>query len=94
MIRNVAIVVALALSRWEKFFDVEVFKRVCSKKFRASEFEIGAVALYSSWKKKLKNPNWDPFHLVEDDNGNIKVFIQFFNFPNTSIFVSVHLHTM
>lgn len=59
--------------------DMEVLKRVCGKKFRTDEgheAETGVVALCSSWQKKLKDLEWDPFHNVKDDKGYIKVSIK------------------
>lgn len=54
--------------------DLNVIKRVCSKRFRSSEAETAAVALCSAWQKKLQNTQWHPFETVEDNNGKLQVF--------------------
>lgn len=54
--------------------DLNVVKRACSKRFRASEVETAAVALCSAWQEKLKNTLWRPFWTVEDEDGKLQVF--------------------
>ncbi|KAK6139568.1 hypothetical protein DH2020_026691 [Rehmannia glutinosa] len=50
--------------------DEEAFKNACELRFPPEEAEIRAVELCSLWQEKLKNPEWHPFKIVEDENGN------------------------
>ncbi|KAI3455251.1 hypothetical protein Pfo_011914 [Paulownia fortunei] len=50
--------------------DEKAFKNVCKLRFPPEEAEIKAVELCSLWQEKLKNPEWHPFQIVEDDRGN------------------------
>ncbi|KAL3639828.1 hypothetical protein CASFOL_014796 [Castilleja foliolosa] len=48
----------------------KAFRNACKKKFSSEEAEMKAVELCSSWEEKLKNPEWHPFRVVEDEKGN------------------------
>ncbi|GER57518.1 XH/XS domain-containing protein [Striga asiatica] len=52
--------------------DEKAFKTVCSKRFSSGEAEIKAVELCSLWQEKIKNAEWHPFRVVEDEKGNAK----------------------
>ncbi|CAA0822333.1 Factor of DNA methylation 1 [Striga hermonthica] len=52
--------------------DEKAFKTVCSKRFSSGEAEIKAVELCSLWQEKMKNAEWNPFRVVEDEKGNAK----------------------
>ncbi|KAL6563166.1 hypothetical protein OROHE_005753 [Orobanche hederae] len=50
--------------------DEKVFRNTCNKRFPSGEAEMKAVELCSLWQEKLKNAEWHPFRVVEDEKGN------------------------
>ncbi|GFQ06746.1 factor of DNA methylation 1 [Phtheirospermum japonicum] len=50
--------------------DEKAFRNACNKKFSSGEAEMKAVELCSFWEEKLKNPEWHPFRVIEDEKGN------------------------
>ncbi|KAK6120463.1 hypothetical protein DH2020_045800 [Rehmannia glutinosa] len=50
--------------------DDKAFKNACKLRFPPEEADIKAVELCSLWQENLKNPEWHPFKIVEDENGN------------------------
>ncbi|KAK6139550.1 hypothetical protein DH2020_026696 [Rehmannia glutinosa] len=50
--------------------DDKAFKNACKLRFPPEEADIKAVELCSLWQEYLKNPEWHPFKIVEDENGN------------------------
>ncbi|PIN04135.1 hypothetical protein CDL12_23335 [Handroanthus impetiginosus] len=50
--------------------DAKAFREACKLRFSMDEAEIKAVELCSLWQERLKNPEWHPFQVVEDDKGN------------------------
>lgn len=53
--------------------DEKAFKTTFSKKFPPGEAEIKAIELCTLWQERIKDPEWHPFRIVEDDKGNHKV---------------------
>ena len=56
--------------------DDKAFKNACKKRYPQSpteEADLKAVELVSLWQEKVKNLEWHPFRVVEDDKGNAKV---------------------
>ncbi|KAK6127860.1 hypothetical protein DH2020_038400 [Rehmannia glutinosa] len=50
--------------------DEKAFRNACNKRFSSGEAEIKAVELCSLWQEKLKDAEWHPFRVVEDEKGN------------------------
>ncbi|KAL6539090.1 hypothetical protein OROGR_011739 [Orobanche gracilis] len=50
--------------------DEKAFRNTCNKRFPSGEAEMKAVELCSLWQEKLKNAEWHPFRVVEDEKGN------------------------
>ncbi|XP_051136179.1 factor of DNA methylation 1-like [Andrographis paniculata] len=46
------------------------FKDACKARFSPQEADLKAVELVSLWQEKMKNPDWHPFRIVEDNKGN------------------------
>ncbi|KAG8379731.1 hypothetical protein BUALT_Bualt07G0119900 [Buddleja alternifolia] len=49
--------------------DEKAFKSACKNKYPAEEADIKALELCSLWQENIKNPDWHPFRVVEDDKG-------------------------
>lgn len=65
--------------------DEKAFKEACKQRYSPAEADIKAVELCSLWQEKLKNPEWHPFQIVEDDRGNAEVKLKTsLSFPVTA----------
>ncbi|GER54618.1 XH/XS domain-containing protein [Striga asiatica] len=60
------------------WIDENAFKTICRKRFSSGEAEMKADELYSLWQEKMKNAEWHPFRVVEDEKGNAKVHLNAF----------------
>ncbi|KAK6139548.1 hypothetical protein DH2020_026694 [Rehmannia glutinosa] len=55
--------------------DEKAFKNACELKFPVEGAPAEAVELCSVWQEKLKNPEWHPFRIVVDENGNAQILL-------------------
>lgn len=53
--------------------DEKAFKEACEQRYSPGEADMKAVELCSLWQEKLTNPEWHPFRVIEDSNGNAQV---------------------
>ncbi|KAL0342164.1 UNVERIFIED_CONTAM: Factor of DNA methylation 2 [Sesamum calycinum] len=56
--------------------DEKAFKSACKERFPPGEAEMKAAELVSLWQEKLKNPEWHPFQIIEDEKGNHQSLIK------------------
>ncbi|XP_011073344.1 factor of DNA methylation 1 [Sesamum indicum] len=56
--------------------DEKAFKNACKERFPPGEAEMKAAEVVSLWQEKLKNPEWHPFQIIEDEKGNHQSLIK------------------
>jgi hypothetical protein len=70
---------AIAIKRMGEL-DERPFLNACRKKYGSREYETKALEAVSNWQEEIKNPNWHPFKMIQQADGENKVFTEFFLF--------------
>ena len=55
--------------------DSKPFYIAAKRIYSAEEADVKAVELCSLWQEYLRDPNWHPFKILTDKEGNSKVFV-------------------
>lgn len=56
--------------------DEKPFKTACKTRFPPDEAEIKAAELCSLWQESMKESEWYPFQIINDENGNPKILLK------------------
>jgi hypothetical protein len=57
--------------------DNRPFLNACKRKYGNRDYEIKGTELVTTWQEEIKNPNWHPFKIIEQADGENKVYTEF-----------------
>lgn len=59
--------------------DPKPFIDACKIKYGSDDYEIKAAQLVTSWEEEIKKTSWHPFKIIDQADGEMKVFTESFN---------------